>query len=127
MDLLVTCRMGNQAKEPQRALPRVAELMDFVGGDKDDIAAGDRMLLVAFAHHTVSFEHKHFMFVIVLVAWGVAASFDFEMAHGEVRRTLRFAHQLPDAAADRTFHLNGLLRDLGCLLDDQCVSPESSP
>ncbi len=74
---------GDEADELQRDAGGVFELVQFIGGDIEDIAGFNGLFHVVAEDDAFAGEDEHFVFVIVLVLRRMAAGGDDEFSHGE--------------------------------------------
>ena len=83
----------HQAEEAERAGAGVAELVHGVGRDVEHVARANAVDALAAGDVGLSLQHHDLVLVRVAVVRRVAARFHHEVAHGEVRRAVRAAHE----------------------------------
>ena len=102
---------GNEADELEGDAGGVAELVEFVGGDVEDVAGFDGLFFVVAEDHSLAGEDEDFVFVVVLVFGGASAGGDDEFAHGEGGAAVG------GAAEELHLHLFGALHGDGLFFD----------
>ena len=100
--------MGYQADEFQRFLSGVLELVQLVGFHMQDIATTDLGELAIVLNLPLAGVNHHFVFVIMLMAGGMAPGLDHEMSHGEILHAVLAAKKDAHVHAFRPIHLDGL-------------------
>ena len=111
MNGLIGKIVWNKAEKLERSRSSVAELVNIVRGNIDNVPLADGAFGLPLHHHSVSLKDKDFVFVGMAVKGGVAAGFDLELPHGEVGSSVRIRDQLPHGTALCTFHLDFVFFD----------------
>ena len=101
----------------------IAELMGNASGDKHDRSRPNWEFPAVLNDDSVPREHKHLMFVMMLMVGGVSAGGHLELAHREIGRAIGLSDEVADFAPLSALHRHILERNFFKMHNFHGMSP----